>query len=211
MYMRIWSLSILCAVALGAAVALSCAFAASTIDPTQPRTGGAFTSAPVRNNFVAAFNDINQLQNRSSSNAQPINLQPFQDWANTTGCPNNCALTIFDGNSPVQWGTLNKLTHQFYVNPFFLSGIVTPAPTTFAVLGGGREPKCRFNYLKPIRIALCLDVAIRLGKPREMALYETDRSAVRHFSIVECRAAGVGNRWYCDLSRNRWKVGLVSE
>jgi hypothetical protein len=64
------------------------AFSNSTIDPTQPPTGSPFVSAPVRNNFVAAFNDINNILGQFAGPNPPANPNAGQFWRNTSATPN---------------------------------------------------------------------------------------------------------------------------
>lgn len=74
--------------AIGLLAAHSCAIAGSTIDPTQPPTNGKLLSQPVRNNFVGAFNDINNLLTDFASPNPPSNPSVGQRWRNTGLTPN---------------------------------------------------------------------------------------------------------------------------
>lgn len=116
-------------------VAFTPAYGASTIDTTVPKQGAAFASAPIRANFTAAASDIQALQSRSASPLQPSGLANFQDWANTSGCPTACSLTIFDGTVPVVWGTLNQSTHTFGI-ALSSTNVVQADPITTAFAAG---------------------------------------------------------------------------
>lgn len=106
------------------------AYAGSTIDTTVPAHGAAFDSDPVRQNFVKAASDIGALQNRNASPSQPSGLSLFQDWGSTAGCPTACAILMFDGTVPVQWGALNQSTHTFSPSLVGISGTSVADPST---------------------------------------------------------------------------------
>jgi hypothetical protein len=74
--------------AIGLLAAQSCVLAGSTIDPTQPPLGGRLVSAPVRNNFLAAYSDINNLLSDFAGTAAPGNPAVGQRWRNTGLTPN---------------------------------------------------------------------------------------------------------------------------
>jgi hypothetical protein len=93
--------------------------AASTIDPTQPRQStpsnpSPLSSSVVRNNFLAAYNDVNNILGKFASTTAPSAPIPMQDWVDTTGSPIykfmfwNQTTTTW-----VQWGTLNINTGIF--------------------------------------------------------------------------------------------------
>src|SRR6266849_1305255 len=73
--------------AFGLLAAQSCALAASTIDPSQPPLRGSFTSAPVRDNFLAAYTDINNILGVFARNTAPMSPTNLQSWADTTASP----------------------------------------------------------------------------------------------------------------------------
>lgn len=73
----------------------SSAKATSTIDPTQPVAGSALTSAPVRNNFNAAYNDINALQAKF-----PVSVVNGGTGSTTSQGALNTFYTYSAGSSP---------------------------------------------------------------------------------------------------------------
>lgn len=85
--------------------------AASTIDPTQPSQAGALSSAPVRNNFIAAYSDINHILNMYAGATAPTNPFVFQYWGDTTTSP--YTVRQYDGSQWVAIGTLNPSTHAY--------------------------------------------------------------------------------------------------
>ena len=108
------------------------AFAGSSINPAAPPTLGPFVSAPIRNNFTAAYNDINSILNQYSGTSAPAAPSTFQSWADISSSP--AKLKFFDGTQWVQWGALNTSTHAFTI----VAGGVTIAltmPSYFVVTG----------------------------------------------------------------------------
>jgi hypothetical protein len=91
------------------------ALANSTIDPTQPPMNGAFVSAPVRNNFVAAFNDINNLLNDFASPNPPPSPSAGQRWRNTGVTPN--VVNQWSGTAWLQISTFDITGGT--ITPFF--------------------------------------------------------------------------------------------
>jgi hypothetical protein len=122
--------------AFGLLVAQSCALAASTIDPAQPPLRGAFVSAPVRNNFLAAFTDVNNILGKFAGNTPPSSPLSFQEWADTTASP----LVVFKywnltTSTWIPYASLNIATGVYSAFSTSASFIATP-PITISVSGG---------------------------------------------------------------------------
>ena len=92
--------------ALGLIAAPILAFGASTINPTVPAANAPLASAPVRNNFLAAYNDVNNIEGKFASTIAPLNPSLYQEWMDTTTSttPN---FKIYAGNSWVSIGSFN--------------------------------------------------------------------------------------------------------
>ena len=86
-------------------------WAGSTIVPTIPAQNAPMASLPIRTNFLAAYNDINNILSRYYGPTAPLLPNIYQDWMNTTTNPN--VWNIYDGTSWVTVGTLNTSTHVF--------------------------------------------------------------------------------------------------
>src|ERR1700757_1577288 len=67
----------------------------STINPTTPAPNSLLSSASIRGNFAAAFNDINNLYGQSNGGSAPLNPVLGQMWLNTSAIP--YALEEWDG------------------------------------------------------------------------------------------------------------------
>lgn len=125
---------------LGAVTALSLflgvsqAFAqGSTINVNVPAQGSPLQSAPIRNNFVAAATDINNLMSMFAGNSAPPSPVTFQQWANPSVNP--AQLSIFDGTQFVVTGLLDRVAHTY--SPVLAStSVVGTAPIT-AIFSGG--------------------------------------------------------------------------
>lgn len=85
----------------------------STINPTVPAPNSLVASGPVRANFAAAFNDINNLVGQNAGGSAPANPLLGQLWLNTSATP--YVLEEFDGASWVAVGDLNASTHSWMV------------------------------------------------------------------------------------------------
>lgn len=87
---------------IGALVALSLAaataFAASTINPNVPAQNSDLNSAPLRNNFAAAYNDVNNILGMFAGTVPPANPLVGQYWRRTNVTPN--IISQWDG---AQW------------------------------------------------------------------------------------------------------------
>jgi hypothetical protein len=103
-------------------------WAGSTVNPSVPAAGSSMTSAPIRNNFTATYNDINNILSKFGSATAPVLPSRFQYWMDTATNP--YPLKMWDGSQWVTTGTLNVLTHTFNVAA---GSIPTPSPST---LGG---------------------------------------------------------------------------
>ncbi len=107
------------------------AFAASTIDTTQPRTNGPLLSINTRNNFIAAANDINNILGKFGANSAPASPSVLQDWVNESSTP--WVWQIWDGVAWVQVGTINASTHLF--SPY--NGVSGLTAGSVLFVGGG--------------------------------------------------------------------------
>lgn len=87
------------------------AFAASTINPTIPAANSPLSSAPMRANFQAAYNDINNILAKFSSPFAPVLPTTGQDWINTITTP--WVWNVYDGSQWVEIGAINPSTHLF--------------------------------------------------------------------------------------------------
>ncbi len=81
---------------------------ASTIDTTVPATDSALTSAPIRNNFVAAANDINGIEitlaglgNMSSQNQNNVTITGGTIAGNGAGLTHITAANIDAGTAAI--------------------------------------------------------------------------------------------------------------
>ena len=127
---------------LSGALALLCFCASvlaagSTVNPAAPANGASLSSAPVRNNFAAAYSDLNNLFGQSNGSTAPSSPVLGQLWLNTGGAP--YILNEYDGGSWVQLGTLNAGTHAWNVPASQVSGLGAGVVTALgsAVSGSG--------------------------------------------------------------------------
>lgn len=117
----------LLAVAALAASITTAAATCSTVNPNIPGARDPLASAPVRQNFAAAYTDINNLMGMFAGATAPAAPCTNQFWIDTTTIPNR--VRQWDGAAWVLWGYLNRTTHVF--SPAMTSGsIVTTAPLT---------------------------------------------------------------------------------
>lgn len=134
--------------AVGFAASLCCiatlVWAASTIDPTQPPQGQPYNSAPIRDNFQSAVNDITALQgsNIGPSAPFPCNLANQGRWWINNTSPTAWVYNVCDGPGG-QWDaifTVNPQTHQV-TGPPTTPGqrIILTAPITLYVLPSGND------------------------------------------------------------------------
>lgn len=108
--------------------ATSALAAGSSIQPTVPANNSPLSSAVLRNNFAAAYADINALIRDNAGISAPVNPVLGQKWLNTSSTP--YFLNEWDGGAWVALGSLNATTHTWIVAP---AGIPAPTSTT---LGG---------------------------------------------------------------------------
>jgi hypothetical protein len=73
---------------IAAACLSKSAEATSSINPNVPAANSPLASAPIRGNFLNAYNDINALQSMSYGPTAPNSPSPMQSWANSAGYPN---------------------------------------------------------------------------------------------------------------------------
>lgn len=98
------------ALALAIAGAPLLVHAASTINPAVPAPNSPMSSAPIRNNFGAAYTDINNILSKFGANTAPLTPSTRQDWFNTT-TSTAWVWNVYDGSQWVSIGTLNPTTH----------------------------------------------------------------------------------------------------
>ncbi len=86
--------------------------AGSTINPAVPATNAPLNSAPVRGNFEAAYNDVNNILGMFAGNTAPATPTAGQDWLDTTATP----AVWYKWTLPGGWaaiGTVNLTTGVF--------------------------------------------------------------------------------------------------
>ena len=111
-------------------------YAASTVNPNSPPQNSPLSSAPVRSNFLAAYNDINNILGcyaKATPPANPINLQT---WCDTSASPNY--VFKYRNNQTNVWvpyGTLNVNT-GIWTNYGSSSGFAAVPPIVVSVSGG---------------------------------------------------------------------------
>jgi hypothetical protein len=98
-----------------ALIALSLALPAhadSTVNPNVPAAGAALQSAPIRNNFRAAYNDINKILGCFAGATSPASPTPLQFWCDNSAPP---VVTVkqFDGSVWVTIWSINTSAHAF--------------------------------------------------------------------------------------------------
>jgi hypothetical protein len=97
----------------------------STINPQVPVASSSLTSAPIRNNFAAAYNDVRSLLNKYAATSAPANPVQFQWWVDTSASPR--VLKIYDGTNWLALATIDTSGHTL--------SVAIPAPT-LSTLGG---------------------------------------------------------------------------
>jgi hypothetical protein len=128
-------------------LASASAWAGSTIDPTVPAENSPKLSAPLRNNFAAAYADINHILNEFSGSSAPSSPSVFQLWADTSTTP--ATIRQYDGASWVPLGTLDATNHLWSV---VADGVaITPPASTVKqgisiVQTGAGSPGNYFDY-----------------------------------------------------------------
>lgn len=87
------------------------ALAGSTINPAQPSQNSSLSSTVLRNNFAAAYNDINNILSGFSGAASPGSPTVFQDWLDTSTTPATWRKRYNSGWGVI--GNFNLSTGQF--------------------------------------------------------------------------------------------------
>ena len=90
---------------------LDVAWAASTINPSQPEPNPPLSSAPIQQNFSSAHDDINGIEGCFAGIVPPPNPLRFQCWANTKDEP--ASIALFDGSVWVPIGQQDAVHHLF--------------------------------------------------------------------------------------------------
>lgn len=100
------------------ALALSAlpAWAGSTINPNTPAVNAPLNSAPVRGNFAAAYNDVNNLLAGFQGTIAPGSPTVFQDWLDTSTTPATWRKRYSSGWGAI--GTFNLSTGVFTLGTF---------------------------------------------------------------------------------------------
>lgn len=101
------------------------AFANSTINPSVPAQNAPMASAPIRLNFQAAYNDINNILGQYNGSSAPSNPTRYQYWLDTTTNPSS--LKIYDGLQWVTTGQLNTSAHTWASTGSYIGTPVAPA------------------------------------------------------------------------------------
>lgn len=104
----------------------------STINTGVPAQGSPLQSAPIRNNFVAAATDINNLMSMFAGSSAPASPVTFQLWANPGVNP--APIQIFDGTQFVLTGTLDRIAHTY--SPALGSSSIAGTPPITASFSG---------------------------------------------------------------------------
>lgn len=120
----------------GLLAAHACALAASTVDPSQPPLHGPLNSAPVRNNFLATYTDLNNILGVFAGNTAPLSPTDLQSWADKSASPVIVFKYWNQANSVwIPYAILNISSNTF--TPYFTSGgYMATAPITVSVSGG---------------------------------------------------------------------------
>ena len=103
----------LLAIVVAAGLWVSPALAGSTINPSAPAQNSALSSAPVRSNFQAAYNDVNNILGCFAGTSAPQNPSTFQYWCDTTSSPTQVVVNQYDGAQWVATAYLDQTTHTF--------------------------------------------------------------------------------------------------
>lgn len=106
----------------------SLALGASTVNPNVPATNAPLSSAPIRSNFGAAYNDINNLLTMFAGTTAPTAPSVGQFWRDTTS--SSQPIKQWDGAQWVLWGTLNTSAHTFVVSSAAVAIVVGTTPIT---------------------------------------------------------------------------------
>jgi hypothetical protein len=115
-------------VAAGLCALAQCAGATgSTVNPNVPAQNALISSAPLRANFLAAYNDINALITQNGGVTPPLAPMLGQQWLNIGTVP--YYLEEWDGAQWVILGGINPNTHQWVLTPCNANTVgAVPAP-----------------------------------------------------------------------------------
>jgi hypothetical protein len=118
--------------------------AASTINPNVPLESSPLSSAVVRDNFSAAYNDVNNILGKFAAPTAPLIPTPMQDWVNTSSATYTFNVWNPSTNAWVTWGRLNTGTGVFSSGPV-PSNISFTQSVNFDNAGGDTQ----FNIVLP--------------------------------------------------------------
>ena len=133
-------ISKLCLVIAAGLALTTPARAGSTVNPNMPATASDLTSAPIRGNFAAAYNDINNILGMFGGSSAPGSPTVGQDWLDTSTTP-----AVWKKRYNAGWGqigTFNLSTGLFSIAAF---SVPQAANTVFAgpTSGGNAVPNFR--------------------------------------------------------------------
>lgn len=112
------------------------AMAASTVNPNVPGQQTTLSSGPVRSNFLAAYNDINNILGVFAGVNPPNAPTNLQSWADTSTSP-NYVFKLWNGqtNQWVPYGSLNVNTGVW--SPYGSSSSFAASSPLFVNVSGG--------------------------------------------------------------------------
>lgn len=105
----------------------------STVSPAVPAQSSNLSSAPIRQNFAAAFTDINNILGMFVSATAPASPCTGQFWRDTSTNPNR--IKQWDGVGWALWGLLDTSGHTF--SAALSSGTVIATPPIAAAFASG--------------------------------------------------------------------------
>lgn len=105
----------------------------STVNPAVPATSSNLTSAPIRQNFAAAYTDLNNILGMFASGTAPASPCAGQFWRDTSVNPNR--IRQWDGTAWALWGLLDTTGHTFSAS--LAAGTVIASPPLNASFLGG--------------------------------------------------------------------------
>lgn len=118
------------------------ALAGSSINPNSPAQNSQLSSAVVRNNFLAAYTDINKILGKFASTVAPTTPTNLQDWVDTSASP-IYTFKIWDSttSSWVATATLNITTGAYsaIVSPL---GVAATSPIVISYPSGVATLSC---------------------------------------------------------------------
>lgn len=112
------------------------AHAGSTVNPNAPSSRSDLNSAVVRNNFLAAYNDITKILGKYAATVPPPSPVNLQDWVDTSASP-NYKFKVWNAqtNAWVQTATLNVVTGAYSVTASS-GAFAATSPITVGFSGG---------------------------------------------------------------------------